>query len=160
MATSRQQELILEQKYFVLNLVMQAGESLDRKGMGMMQAAGVLLALAGVIRLPAFVLGPVNGWQAGAVGVAFLSFAGLLGLTLWAWRPGRYALPGVSDRGELQEVYLGAEEEDAFLQVLGDCVDAIEAQRQANGWKARRVRWAMVLFVVQVVGLLGLAIWA
>lgn len=156
---SAQQTLVLEEKRLMLSMLDGARDTLDARGLGLVQAAGLVLVLAGVVRLPGFVLAPVDqGWALAAVAVAFLAFGGMVGLFLGAMAPLVYTLPGTLDWDELGERYLGAEEEDCFNQVLSNLIEAIEKMMAVNRRKGRCLRWAIGLFLVQVVGLLAMAV--
>lgn len=157
MALSTQQELVLAECRMAFERLDQAADMLDSRTMGLVQASALLLALVGVVRLPGFVTGPVNGWQVAAVGVALLAFAGMIGLLLLALLPRVYVLPGSLDWDELFNDYVNVSEDDCFAQVLNNLIKATEERQAVNGRKGLCLRWAIVLFIVQIVGLLSVS---
>ena len=156
---TKQQEMLLEQKYINLQSVSAAGDHLDGKAMGLLQTAGLIIALTAVVSVPSAFrattmgIGPVIG-----ISIAFLAFVAMISFATWAWWPRSYGTPGTLDFDEISERIINQDVDQSFSNILGDCIDAIEWNQDINLRKARLVRWSAFLLIAQVIGLFMAAI--
>ena len=156
---SVQQQLALEQSRMAMNKIDQAGDILTSRAVGLLQASSLLLVLVGVVRLPSFLLAPHPApWAQASLAVAFLAFAGMIGLFIFALLPRTYPLPGTNVWEEIFDGYLNVSEDACFDQVLSDTLRATELMASISRRKAFCLQASLVLFLLQVVGLLGLAL--
>lgn len=152
-----QEELVLHDRRATVQSVDAAGDHLDGKALGLLQAASLVLALVAIAGdLDWLSLGLVE--RAG-LGVALLAFGLMLGAALAAWSPREYWAPGVRDWDQMVERYLRADTTDALLQTISNYDGLLERLMERNATKGRWLRAAVGLFVVQV-GALALAVLA
>lgn len=154
-----QQQLILQQKQTGLAMTADARTSIDNRASALLQASGLLLVLVGVVKLPDFVLQP-STFATLALIVAFLAFAGMVALTLITLKPRVFPVPVTDDWDVISTRYLQASEEACYDQVISDLLAAIDMMEAINKRKAAYLKFSMLLFVVQIVGLLTLALTA
>ena len=149
-----QQELVLQQKYASLQAVLQAGDSLDNKGMSLLQAGGLIVMLTTVLSIAGFVSANATSILLLGVGVAFVAFLLMIYLFIQVWLPGKINMPGTRDWAEIFNAYVNEEPGKCFEQVLADTIESITLIEEANQRKGRRIRWSAYLLVTQVGGLL------
>lgn len=150
-----QQQLALDQQKLLLERLDQAGTHLDSKALGMMQSAGIILALVTAVSLPLST--PTLAGKV-ALGAAFLAFVAMIWLSTRAWFPRAYYMPGTRDWQDLFTKYVQADLDQAFVQTLSNYREGIKILETANIQKGVSIRWSAGLFVVQIVGLLIVAL--
>lgn len=151
--------MLLEQKYFMLASLDSGGDHLDNKAMGLIQAAGLIIALTGVVAIPsAFTSGNLSFLATVGIVVAFSAFICMIVAALNAWFPSIQKLPGTLDWGEMNDHVLQKDIERGYAQILLDCIDSIEKNQARNFEKAKWVKVSAVLLVLQVLGLLVVAL--
>lgn len=154
-----QQLLTLEQQYYSLTHITASNDRLDDKAMALLQGAGLLLVLIGALRLPAFVTNPnLWGWLGLAVG--FLAFAAMILLLTLSWYPGVSPSPGAQDWDNIYDRYITVDKDACFDQILVNVLESYDLKLSLNRVKARRLKWGVWLFLLQIVGLLILALTA
>lgn len=154
-----QQRLVLDHKYRSFEMSKLTGDHLDSKASTLLQSASFIIALIGALKIPDVFTSP-SGWALLGLGVAFLAFAGMLLLALLAWRPSTVNLPAPQDWDFLFDRYVYEDAEGCFVQILADLNDATDTSIDRNAAKARFVTWSVWLFMVQIAGLLLLALTA
>jgi hypothetical protein len=155
---TRQQDLVLAQKYLQVQGLQQASDSLDNKANALLQVSGLIVALSSVVAIPGFVIDtPTTGVKIG-IGVAFVAFAAMVGLSLLAALPNKLELPGTLDWHDLHQNYVFETHDGCFAHLLSDCVQSIEQIRAQNARKATLIRVSAGLFVVLLLGLFSTAL--
>lgn len=155
---TRQQDLLLAQKYLQVQAMQQASDSLDNKANALLQVSGLIVALSSVVAIPGFVFdNPTTGVKIG-IGVAFVAFAFMVGLSLLAALPNKIELPGTLDWDELYQNYVLETPDGCFEHLLSDCVQSIEQIKGQNARKANLVRLSAGLFIVLLIGLFSIAL--
>lgn len=154
---NQQNEWVIRQQQDVLGMVTSARASLDQRSQQLVQAAGLILVLTGLIRMPGLLTQSTLVTRIALV-AAFLAFAGMIGLSLRIWWPERFAGPGTQDWELVWTTKIAAEEEASFAQVFSDYKAAIEDLQIINEQKARHLKIAMILFGLQIISLFVLAI--
>ena len=154
---SPQRQLVLEQKYRMFENSVQVGEHLDSKASALLQAGGLVIALTGVVKIPGFVANP-DLWSTIGIAIAFFAFAGMVLLAVFAGLPSDFGHSGNTNWDEMFADYIHQDVDACFDQILADLLEAIERSVQRNRSKARYVTWAAVLFAVQILGVLFLAL--
>jgi hypothetical protein len=157
---SFQQSLLLEQKYRALEMIDQANNSLDTKATQLLQASGLIVALVSVLSIPSFVTSRLTHLMEAGIAVAFLVFVLMIGLSILAWSPGKHVIPGSADWNEMYNRYILVDSERCFDQILSDCTEAIESSKSANSRKGDLLKWSASLLVVQIGGLMMIALLA
>ena len=151
----RQYQLVLEQKYAVYDLLVNAGRHLDNKANSLIQAGGFIIALSAAVGLSTFSPDQLNGWALTGALVAAAAFAAMILISLKAWLPSDYEMPGTNkDWDKLFTDYMHKDIGECNAQVLRDLFDAINSLKARNGAKVRLVRISTWLLLVQVVGIL------
>ena len=138
-----------------------ARDSLDVRAQQLVQAAGLIVVLVSVIKLPQILATP-SLWGRLAFGVAFLAFTGMVWAALRVWWPRDYGAPG-NGLAEWDDTYyrsLIVDDEEGFKQVWADYQGLIDLLAAVNLRKARWLQWAMALFLIQIAGLLAVALLA
>lgn len=152
-----QEELVLHDRRTTMQNVDAAGDHLDGKALGLLQAASLVLALAAIagdLDWPS--LAPVE--QAG-LGVALLAFGLMVGAVIVAWLPQPYWAPGERDWDEMVERYLRADTTAVYLQTISNYDNMVRRFEARNARKAGALMAGVGLFAVQV-GALALAVLA
>lgn len=152
-----QRELVLAQKYKMYDTTTQIGDHLDGKASVLLQAGGLIIAITGVVKIPAFVHNP-DIWAYLGIIVAFSAFAGMVICAVRAWAPAEFNHAGRSNWDEIFNDYINVDLDTCFNQVLSDLVGAINTSKSRNQQKARYVTWSAWLFAIQIVGVLILAL--
>lgn len=152
-----QQAMILDQQHRMLDTRSATGDQLDAKAGSLLQAGGLVIALAGAVNLPGFVSQPSALGTLG-IAIAFGAFAGMVVCAALAWAPSKYAIPGTSDWEEIFQDYLFLPVDGCLEQVLIDLISTTKIHETRNRAKSRYVAWATWLFAVQIVGVLVLAL--
>lgn len=152
-----QQQLVLQQKQTTLAMTSDARTNIDNRANALLQSGGLLLLLVSVVKLPAFVLQP-SPLATVALALAFVTFAGMVIATLRAIAPRAFPTPMTDDWDAIYSKYLEVSEEACFDQVLSDLLGAIDMMEAINKRKAFYLKASMLLFVVQIVGLLAVSI--
>ena len=153
-----QQQLVLEQRQKALDIHIQTGDHLDGKAATIMQAGGLLIALSGAVRIPAFIYNPPSLSPQIALTIAFGAYLAMLLLSLWAWMPSKSVSPGRNDWDWLYNSYISEGIDRCFEQILSDLVCSIDGQLDRNRHKARNVIIATWLLAIQLIGILALAL--
>ena len=156
---TEQEKLVLHQKRMAVKMASDARTNIDNRASALLQAGGLVLVLVSVVKLPAFVLQPTPIAKIG-IAIALLTFAGMLIFTLLSLMPRAYAAPTTRDWDTLQQRYLLVDETTCFDQVLADVLGAIDSLEAINKRKALYLKLSMLLFLLQIVGLLALALTA
>ena len=158
MTLTPQQELALEQTRRLYDGVDRTGEHLDNKAIAILQAGGLIIALAGATVLPGVIAANPTPWTLIAVAGSFVIFIAMVACVIFAWRPGPHEQPGKADWDALFKNYINQELTDAYNQVLVNLVGTIQVNHKANERKARYVTAAAWLLALQVAGILVLAV--
>ena len=79
-------------------------------------------------------------------------------LAVFAGLPSDFGHSGNTNWDEMFADYIHQDVDACFDQILADLLEAIERSVQRNRSKARYVTWAAVLFAVQILGVLFLAL--
>ena len=111
---SLQQELVLQQKYQQLQIVLQAGDSLDRKGMTLLQAGGLIVTLGTVLSISGFVATHPSPIFMVGIGIAFMAFLLMVWLSVQTWLPRDMEIPGTRDWDEIFQNYIYEDADRAF----------------------------------------------
>jgi hypothetical protein len=153
-----QYQLVLEQQYFGLSQLYQANDHLDDKALSLLQAAGLILALVGALEIPGFVATSEPAlWAKVGISLGFAAFVAMVVTVALAWRPGASHLPGTQDWNKVYDKYVTVELNHSFDKVLVDAMEVYDRIAAINIVKAKRLRWAVWLFLLQIIGLLILA---
>lgn len=135
----------------------QTGDHLDNKATALMQAGGLVIALTGVVKIPGFASNP-TAWAAVGISLAFLAFAGMILAAVKAWNPSNFSHAGAIEWDEMFNAYLLKDVQDCYSQELYDLSSAIEDMFARNISKGKYVRLSALLFAIQIVGVLILAL--
>jgi hypothetical protein len=154
---SPQHRLTIEQQYFSITQIDRANEQLDAKALQLLQAAGLILVLVGALEIPKFITSDPTLWARSGIFVGFLAFAGMVYLLASTVKPGAACAPGSQDWNEIYDEYLIVKLDDSYNKVLVDCLETFDRLSDLNQGKAKSLQWAIFLFVLQVTGLLTLA---
>lgn len=157
----RNMDRVLQEARDTMTMADGARDSLDARAQQLVQAAGLIVVIVSVIKLPQVLAGPSFLGRL-AFAVAFFAFTGMVWAALRVWWPRQYGTPGTS-LAEWDETYyrsLIVDDEEGFKQVYADYQGVVDLLVAVNLRKARWLQWAMVLFLVQIAGLLGLALLA
>lgn len=158
MSLTTQQQLVLEQNRRLYDTVDRTGEHLDGKASAILQAGSLIIALTGATTLPSLVgAAPAPPVLAG-LAVGCLAFIGMTVCAILAWHPSDHKLVGSPDWDKYFDLYISKELDDAYNQILADFSHATSLNMVANARKARYVMWATWLLVLQVVGILVIAL--
>jgi hypothetical protein len=158
MAYTIQKQLVLEQTQRLYDTVDRTGEHLDGKAATVLQAGSLIIALTSATTLPSLVGAQPSPWMLGGLVCGFLAFIGMTICAILAWRPGDHKLSGSPDWDNFFDLYISQEMDDAYNQVLSNLGIAVAANMATNARKARYVTLATWLLVLQVVGILVLAV--
>jgi hypothetical protein len=158
MPLTTQQNLVLEQSRRLYDGVDRTGEHLDGKASAVLQAGSLIIALTSATTLPSLVSSQPSPPVLAGLAVGFLAFIGMTVCAILAWRPQEHKQVGATTWDDLFDMYISKEMDDAYNQVLYDLSCAITANMAANERKARYVALATWLLVLQVVGILVLAL--
>jgi hypothetical protein len=150
-------QLTLDQLYYRMSQLYRANANLDAKALGLLQIAGLILALIGALKFPA-ALYSNDLWVKAGIAVGFLAFAGMVFLTLSAWTPKGSFIPGPSDWDEIYDGYITVELDKTFDQILSDGLHTQSRLLELNRYKSDRLKWSTLLFFLQLAGLLLLAL--
>lgn len=134
------------------------GEHLDGKAGTILQAGSLIIALTGATTLPSLVSSQLSGWMLAGTSIGFLAFIGMTVCAILAWRPTNYQMAGSASWDNYFDLYISKEVDDAYNQVLYSLTQVITANMAANTRKARYVTLGTWLLVVQVVGILAIAV--
>lgn len=154
-----QRQAILAHQYKAMEMTNSNGDHLDNKAATLLQSGAFIIALVGAVKIPSYVYAPNTAATIGII-IAFAAFAGMILLALRAWFPSDVKLPGTIDWAFLWNEYVYAAGEEFFNQMLSDVQDVITESIARNAIKARCVTYATWLFIVQIVGILILALTA
>lgn len=135
----------------------QTGDHLDSKATALLQAGGLVIALTGVVRIPAFVANPTP-WAIVGISLAFLAFAGMILTALKAWNPSDFSHAGAIEWDEMFNAYLLKDVQNCYNQALYDLSSAIEDMFARNINKTKYIRLSALLFALQITGVLLLAL--
>lgn len=158
MELSTQQQLLLDQTLRLCDSVDRTGEHLDGKAGTILQAGSLIIALTGATTLPSLVAGSQSPYVLAALSVGFLAFIGMTACAVWAWRPSDHKLVGAETWEDSFTMYINQEPEKAYQQVLFDLLESVGPNMATNARKARYVTLATWLLVLQVVGILVIAL--
>jgi len=151
--------LLLEQKYKILQIFDQANDSLDSKATQLLQAGGLIVALVTALSFSTFFASPGSTTSAKAgIAVACLAFVGMIGLSIAAWSPKESGAPGSLDWAQMYDRYILVDDETCYNQILSDCTEAIASSKAVNIRKGNLVKWSAFLLVLQLGGLVILAL--
>lgn len=157
---SPQHKLLIEQQYFSLTQIDRANEQLDTKALQLLQISGLILALVGALEMPSFIIGDPTLLAMIGIAIGFLSFLGMIALLMLTVTPATSYVPGTQDWDKIYDKYITVELVDSYDKILMDCLHAFDKLSILNQHKANNLRWAVGLFLFQVVGLLILAMTA
>lgn len=152
-----QEDLLLHDRRMTVAMVDNAGNHLDSKALGLLQAASLVLALVAVLGLPGR-LTALSGVGLFGLIVAVLAFGAMIVLALIAWYPRPYFAPGSEVWDDVWAKYIVADTMSAYLQVISNYDALIELLAARNRIKGQALIGAAIVFVVQIVGLLILAL--
>lgn len=158
MGLTTQQQLVLEQTQRLYDTLDRTGEHLDGKAAAILQAGSLIIALTGATVLPSLVASTKSPWLVAGLAIGFAAFIGMTICAIVAWRPADHQLVGSESWDNFFDLYISKEVDDAYNQVLGNLSDAIAANKDANEVKVRYVTVGAWLLVVQVVGILAMAL--
>lgn len=152
---------LLQQARDTLSMMDGARDSLDARAQQLVQAAGLIIVLVSIFKLPE-VLTSSAPWGRLAFAVAYLVFIAMVGLALGVWWPTKYAIPGpgLAEWKEVQSDYLNQSDEENPMKVWADYQGTIDILTDVNQRKARWLKGAMILFLIQIAGLLAVALLA
>lgn len=151
-----QQGLVLEQRYKLLEYLVNANSNLDSKASALLQTGGVVVGLVAATSLPSFAqLIRSSSFTSTLASQFSISIALLLFLaSIWLYRdalsPRGYGVPGSSDWDETFNNYLYAKPVACFDKVLVDLLRAIKTNEELNHKKAELVTRLGWLLLVQV----------
>lgn len=154
---SVQQQLVLQQRYYALDQLVKANESLDQKSITLLQASSLIFALIGVLQFPKALYNP-SLWIWIAIVVAFILFLSMVVCLIKAWSPTDHTIPGKNDEHKMFNEYIWVSDDESFKQILSDCKEAYDRSKKTNSRKAKYIVWAAWIFVAQVFGLLFIAL--
>jgi hypothetical protein len=156
-----QQRLVLEQQFYRLAQIDRANEHLDSKALSLLQSAGLILALIGVLRIPGVITQEVPSvWAWVGIAVSFLAFMGMVGLMVVTWSPVDNPVPGTQDWDKLYDEYIDVDRNTTYSKILSNYLDAYELSYKTNQRKAKMLQGANILFLILIGGLLVLALLA
>lgn len=150
---------VLQEARDSMAMVDGARDSLDARAQQLVQAAGLIIVLVSVIKLPEILAQPAP-WSRIAFAFAFFVFLGMVWLALRVWWPRSYGTPGGSleDWEMVYQNSLNVSDDQSFMQVWTDYQRTIDLLIGVNIRKARYLKGAMALFLVQIAGLLAMAL--
>lgn len=153
MDNSRQFDLLLQQKYSVLNMLDKSNDTLDDKASKMLQSSSLIIALTGLLASPLVgaSLSGVSAWLVMGILIAFML---MVGLSIVSIAPKAHYLAGTQDWQKSFEQYILVSAEAAFGQVLSDCLEIIDAMLVTNNRKAWLVKISAILLILQIGALL------
>lgn len=152
-----QHELVLQQKYTLLQAVLQSSDTLDSKASTLLQSGGLIVALVGVVSIPGFVTNPSTAAKIG-IGVAFGAFLLMVILSLRASLPSKVEMPGALNWDEIHQDYLFETLDNCYQQILSDCIQSIQLIQETNERKSTFIVWSALLLIVQIGGLFSIAL--
>lgn len=152
-----QEEMLLHDRRMTVAMVDNAGDHLDSKALGLLQAASLVLALVAVLGLITRLPG-LSGFALVGLVIALLAFGSMIVLALVAWYPRPMFAPGSKDWDTVWANYLVADTTSVYLQVISDYDELTRLFETRNRIKGRALTSSSVLFVVQLIGLLVLAL--
>lgn len=152
-----QEDLLLHDRRMTVAMVDNAGNHLDSKALGLLQAASLVLALVAVLGLPGR-LTALSGVGLFGLIVAVLAFGAMIVLALVAWYPRPYFAPGSEVWDDVWAKYIVADTMSVYLQVISNYDELIGLLTARNRIKGQALVGAAIVFVVQIVGLLILAL--
>lgn len=158
MSLTTQQQLVIEQAQRLYDTVDHTGEHLDSKASTVLQAGSLIIALTSATTLPSIVASQATLWVIIGMAIGSLAFIGMTVCAILAWRPLDHKLVGEPDWDSFYDKYISKEKDDAVAQVLSNLATSTTHNMAANERKARFVTWGTWLLVVQVVGILVIAL--
>lgn len=153
-----QQQLLLDQQWRMLDARNQAGDHLDNKASIILQSGSLIIALVGVVALPSVIAQQAPTVQLVGLAFALLMFAGMIMCALLAWRPSDFSIPGATDWDAMYNDYVNETLANAYAQVLSNIMNTTDKHAQRNRVKAKYVTWGAWLLVLQVAGILVIAV--
>lgn len=155
---THQQRLVLDSQQRRAETIDRTGEHLDNKAMSILQAGGLIVAIAGATTLPAFVASITSPWMLSGVAVGFVLFIAMVYCALKAWSPTSHEIAGPSDWDAAFDDYISKEVDDAYNQVLSDIMAVADHNKATNERKAKYVQAAGWLLAGQVAAILILSV--
>lgn len=152
-----QEDLLLHDRRMTVAMIDKAGDHLDSKALGLLQAASLVLALVAVLGLPDR-LASLSGVGLLGLIIALLAFGSMIVLAVIAWYPRPYFAPGSKDWDQVWSKYIVADTTSVYLQVISNYDRLIEVLDVRNRIKGQALIGAAIVFVFQIVGLLILAL--
>jgi hypothetical protein len=143
--------VILDQKYRLLDSLKDANRHLENKASGLVQTGGFVLGLVAAFGLVNTTRSTTSAW---ALGAAFLFFTLSLVALLWSLFPKGREYPGSSDWDDTFNKYLYKESDECFEQVLSNILSAIQNHEDADKEKSDLVIIIGILFIFQLIALL------
>lgn len=153
-----QQQLLLDQQWRMLDTRNQAGEHLDNKASTIVQSGSLIIALVGAVTIPPVISQQAPSVQLAGLAFALAMFAGMIICALRAWHPSDFGIPGPTDWDTMYNNYVNESLDNAYAQVLSNVKNSTDKHERRNAIKAKYVTWATWLLVLQVVGILVIAV--
>lgn len=136
------------------------GRHLDGKLTTLFAGGSLFISLSTAAGITFKEINDYSGWQMLLMLPALCAFVAMVVVTIRAWAPSAYDVPGKTSKGwkHLVFVYLDCDLIDSYKQVLSNTVNAAETVRKRNERKAECIQVSAILLVVQVVAVVVVAL--
>ncbi len=145
--------LVLEEQRRAFDKVYQAGDILDQKLQSLLQSAGLIIALVGIIQFPRALEQGTYYTFVILFAIALLLFIGMVAAILIAFQAREYLNPISRDWKELRARFFEQEEEAGLNQAIHDHIDSNRIAYSISARKDRLLAITTVLFGAIVVDL-------
>lgn len=152
-----QERMVLELQYQNLAWLDRANEKLDDKALGLLQASSLIIILVGALQFPGFIRGEVPLLAKLGIGFGFVVFLLMVYFISKTWSPTDSPMAGPREWNELYNEYIFKDRETAYNRILAGYDKSQTMMLELNARKARSLQGAIFLFILQIGGLLAVA---
>lgn len=158
--TDYQQNLVLEQKYALLEMIRDANQALDDKANSLLQVSGLIVGVVAALSLTGLgqLIRGASSVNTSIIAQMFSALAFILLVVSIVYynkmiTPTPYSLPGSTDWDRTMSLYVGVSKQKSYDQVLSDVFNAIDSVRALNDQKSGYVILLGKLLIGQIVTL-------
>lgn len=146
--------LCLEELRIHISVILQAGDSLDKKMNNTLSAAGLIMAITSTLQISLLPDETDLYWSILILAVILYLIA--VGLALFGINPKSYKLPIAADWEELDKHIIGKDERKSLLTLISGYVEQINHNSKINQRKTNIFRINLIILSLIVLALLSL----
>lgn len=154
----QQQDTVIQMLDQMIATITQSNDGLDTKAGILLQSSSIIIGLIGVLRIPNYVTSNPPFWVQVGIAIAFIIFLIMLGLSMWAWQPHKMYIPGSTEWDKLYLNYIQPDVDEMRQRMISDRLTTVERLRELNKIKSDTITWSAGLLMVQIIGLLVIAL--